>query len=256
MTQPQTHPDAQAGPADDPLASLHKMSRTAGLGSQEYVEINPTAVVGVLLGLASGLAVLGTILLVIPVAAVIVCLVAIRQINRSAGTQSGKGMAWVGLVLAVGCVAVVGGKQVLHAAQVRSEQGQIVELIDQLGQNLGRTDYDAAWAQFSPRFQERVPRRDFENLWTQLQTSPVYGTIQSMRWNGILDVQIDRSSGRRSLAGRAHRGIFPRASPADGTGRLILPPHSLPAPRLCGERPQARMPQVRLFGGPIISMSA
>ena len=181
-------------PADathDPLASLHKMSRTAGLGSQEYVAVSATAVAALLLGLASCLAVLGTLLLIIPAAAIIVAVLAIRQINHSAGTQTGKGLALLGLILAMAFVALLGGREALHIRQIRREQGQIIALIEQVGKDLNRADYDAAWQQFGLRFQQRVKKEDFVNLWTQIQASPLYGPIKSMRWNGILDVQVE-----------------------------------------------------------------
>lgn len=197
----------QAGAAGDPLASLHKMSRTAGLGGDEYVAVNNTAVVALLLGLASSLAIFGTLLLVIPVLACVVAIVAIRQINHSAGTQTGKGLAWSGLILAIAFVLLVGGREVQHLRQVRRQQDQIVALVRELGGNLNRADYEAAWRQFSPRFQQRVRKEDFVAVWTQHQTSPYYGQIRSMglpayqswlpRWlwpfspDVILDVQME-----------------------------------------------------------------
>src|SRR6185436_15279396 len=54
---------------DDPLAHLHKMSTTAGLGSQEYVAVNGMAVFALVLGLASGFALFDRLFLVIPLVA-------------------------------------------------------------------------------------------------------------------------------------------------------------------------------------------
>ncbi len=194
---PSDHPvEAVQGPPADPLASLHKMSRTAGLGSQEYVAVNATAVASVLLGLASILAVLlGTILLVVPIATIIVAGIAMRQINRSAGTQTGKGIALLGMVLALGCVGLFGGRELLHQRQVRGEQGEIVAKIEQLGKDLSQTNYDAAWELFGSRLKERVTKEQFVDVWTRVQASPLYGHISAMHSNGIVDVQIDRESG-------------------------------------------------------------
>src|SRR5687767_9055265 len=85
------HPQADRtaganGDGADPLAKLHRMSRTAGLGTQDYVAINVAAVVSALLGLASVLALVTSLLLVIPVAGVICGLVALYQIKDSNGT--------------------------------------------------------------------------------------------------------------------------------------------------------------------------
>lgn len=172
----------------DPLSSLYKMSRTAGLGSHEYVAVNPTAVVALLLGLASGLAVLGTVMLVVPVAAVIVAFLAILQVRHSAGTQTGKGLAILGLLLAVGFVLLVGGQAIVHAREVEREKGQILSLIDSLGKNIVSSNYEAAYGQFGPRFHSAVTQPVFVNTWTQNQSNPSYGHIKGMRSNGIVDL--------------------------------------------------------------------
>jgi len=176
------------------------MSRTAGLGSQEYVAVNATAVVSVILGVVSALAVLGTVLLIIPLAAIIVGIIALGQIHRSGGTETGRGIAILGIVIALACIGAVGGKEFLYQQQVRREQGQIIELIERVGKDFNQGNYDDAWDSFSQRFHERVKKEDFVTTMTHLQASPYYGQIKGMHWNGILDVEIDRDSG--SLWGR------------------------------------------------------
>jgi len=180
---------------NDPLSTLHKMSRTAGLGTTEYVAVNATAVVCVILGVLSALAVLGTVLLIIPVAAIIVGIVAWRQIHRSGGTETGRRIAILGMLIALACVGAVGGKELHYQRQVQREQGQIITLIERLGKDVNQANYDDAWECFGPRFHERVKKEDFVTFWTRLQSYPNYGQIKGMRWNGILDVDIDRDSG-------------------------------------------------------------
>src|SRR5438045_8876185 len=82
---------------DDPLARLHKMSTTAGLGSGDYVAVNGTAVFAVFLGFASALALMSETLLLIALAAVIVSVVAWRQIKHSNGTPTGKGLVLIAM---------------------------------------------------------------------------------------------------------------------------------------------------------------
>src|SRR5687768_5180367 len=90
-TQPR--PDAPAGAeGDDALTHLHKMSTTTGLGSTDSVAINAPSVWAVSLGLASALAIVDKILLIVPVAGVICAIVALYQIGKSAGTQTGRGL--------------------------------------------------------------------------------------------------------------------------------------------------------------------
>src|SRR3954454_3634686 len=102
QAQPQTPPEnRKSSPPgdDDPLSHLHKMSITAGLGSGEYIAVNGAAVAAVLLGLASALALMNELLLIIPFTGIIVAIVALRQIRRSNRTQTGVGLVVLGLVL-------------------------------------------------------------------------------------------------------------------------------------------------------------
>ncbi len=75
------------------------MSTTAGLGSQDYVAVNVTSVVAVLFGLASLLAIASPVLLVFPIVGVVLEPDRLRQVRNSNGTQTGKGLAILGLVL-------------------------------------------------------------------------------------------------------------------------------------------------------------
>src|SRR5436309_1709781 len=99
MSDPQSH--ASVNPAD-PLASLHKMSTTAGLGSEDYVAINAVSIATLLLGLASGLALPFTVLLILPLAGIVCGVLALRQIHGSNGTQSGRAFAIIGLLFSLG----------------------------------------------------------------------------------------------------------------------------------------------------------
>jgi hypothetical protein len=198
MSQPSDSPSpSDSGQQDDPLAALHKMSRTAGLGSQEYVAVNPMAVASVLVGLLSVLALLfGTILLIIPVAAAILAIVSIVQIRRSAGTQAGVGIAILGLLIALLFVGAVGGKAALHAYEISAAQGEIVGLIDHFGRDVNQGNYDAAWDLCSSRFHDRIKKDSFTSTWAFLQSHAIYGKINLMRWSGYLDVRTDEESGQ------------------------------------------------------------
>jgi hypothetical protein len=170
---------------NDPLATLHKMSRTAGAGTQEYVAINATSVAAFLLGLASALAIVGQILLIIPFLTIFVAVIAIYQIRRSGGTQSGMGLAVTGVVLALGFVAFVGGKQVVDSRRDEIERQQIISMMQQLGNDFAAKNYDAAWQKFSSRFKENVTRERFEADLARLQASSYYGPIKSITSNNV-----------------------------------------------------------------------
>src|SRR5947207_11805007 len=117
-TQPIDNSDAaDQAVADAHLAQLHKMSTTAGVTNAGYVAVNHTAIAAVLLGLASALAFFGWLLLVVPVVGIIFAIVAIRQINDSSGTQTGRGLAYVGLLF---CLLLGGGAIFMGAMDIAS----------------------------------------------------------------------------------------------------------------------------------------
>src|SRR3954447_25417468 len=80
----------------DPLHNLYRMSRTAGLGSGDYVAINNTSILALILGLAGVLSMLYPLLLIVSAAAVVCGVFAFVQIRSSNGTQTGRGFALLG----------------------------------------------------------------------------------------------------------------------------------------------------------------
>ena len=69
MTDSPTDPNKTASTTtaavadDDPLRTLHKMSRTAGLGRNEYFAIPPFSIAAFFFGLASGLVIFDALFL-------------------------------------------------------------------------------------------------------------------------------------------------------------------------------------------------
>src|SRR4051794_24685503 len=103
----QNPPTPDMNEAPDPLRSLHKMSTTAGVSSSDYVAINTAAVWAAVLGFGSFFALFETVLGIVPVVAMIFGIVALRQISRSGGTESGRLWAYIGIGLAL---ATLGGR--------------------------------------------------------------------------------------------------------------------------------------------------
>ena len=193
---PAPPPDDPDGP--DPLASLHKMSTTAGITSQEYVAINIPSILALLVGLASVLAVLSPVLLILPVAGVIVGLIALAQIRASNGTQTGRGFAWLGIVLSVGIGAFVLVAAAVERNRTAADRAEIVRQIEQLGRHVAAKEYDAAYAMFSDRFHTRVDRARFDAVWDQVHGFQGFGKLHGMQWNQT-DVlfEADPGSGTR-----------------------------------------------------------
>jgi hypothetical protein len=174
-----------ASPADAHLAQLHKMSTTAGVTNQGYVAVNQTAVVAVFLGLASALALLGWLLLVIPVVGIIFAVVAIWQIKDSAGTQTGRGLAIAGLAL---CLLLGGGEVVKEWREIAAKQddeNKIAATLSDVGKFIRAGQFDGAYALFDDAFRKRVSLKQFKSTWDAVQAPAALDQMQSMEWNGV-----------------------------------------------------------------------
>jgi len=201
LNAPKTAPtllvsDAEDGP--DPLANLHKMSTTAGITSQEYVAINIPSIISVVLGVASVVAVLNPVLLMVPLAAVITALASLSQIRASNGTQTGRGFAILGIVLALGIGGYVFARAIANRFQTQADRQVVAAKMEEIGRLVRAKDYDKAYKLFSTRFQSRINRQTFEARWEMAQSYPDLGRITSMQWNrtNIL-FQEDPASGAR-----------------------------------------------------------
>jgi hypothetical protein len=192
----------------DPLASLHKMSTTAGITSQEYVAINIPSILALVLGLATVLAALSPVLLLIPVAAICVALIALSQIRASNGTQTGRGFAWLGIILSLAIGGFVLARAGLEHAKTRADRDVIIRQIEQLGRHVAAGDYEKAYAMFSDRFQARVNRSTFDAVWDQSQKVSQLGRITSMQWNQTtIYFQDDPATGVRAATAYAWVGF-------------------------------------------------
>jgi hypothetical protein len=201
---------------DDPLAHLKKMSTTAGLGTSDYVAINPLAIVTLLLGLASALVILSDIFLIVPLAGVVCGILAIRQVRDSAGTQTGRGFALAGLVISV---LVAGGGMASRAVKgwgTRTDEQQIADVLSTLSKNLHDKKYHDAYLLFSDRFKARVTEQRFTDAFKSLDL-PEAGGLQSISWNGVA-VFDNTDSGMRL----ASVGVFLRFEKSPEPGRHAM----------------------------------
>ena len=185
------------GDGDDPLAKLHRMSRTAGLGTQEYVAINVAAVLALLLGIASALALVWNLLLIIPLAGVVCGIVALYQIGDSNGTQSGRGIAWSGIALSVLVAAVVGGRVLLDNLQTRSDRAGVVSAVDNFGKKLIASDFKGAYDEIGPRMRDRLPFSEFEGQMQARYKHPAHGKITRFNSTGLVNIETDPETGKQ-----------------------------------------------------------
>jgi hypothetical protein len=193
MTQTNSpSPDAALSPRDpaadtDPLLHLHKMSTTAGVGTGDYVAVNVTSVVAVVFGLASLLAIANSVLLVFPIVGVILGIVALRQIVNSNGTQTGKALAILGLILSgiiTASIFTLQGLEVLHR---RADQEALANLSEKYGQLISQDKFDEAYDLFDAGFKDRVSKQAFIVHLTSIQHNTELPSIDAITWNGLAE---------------------------------------------------------------------
>jgi hypothetical protein len=234
-------PQTQTDPSDeqDPFLRLHKMSTTAGLGSGDYVAINGTALTALLLGIASCLVLWGSYLfLVFPVASTFCAILAFRQISASNGTHTGKGLALLGLLLALGMGGGFTGHSVLESIRNGKEEQDVLALIQQFGNDIRDSKYEQAYDLCDSRFQEAVARPFFIETWKQANGSSIRGGITGVTSNGLLKFEDDPVTSQRQASGiilisfekipaRERQGVvFARI---DGNWRIDQMPDVFPA---------------------------
>lgn len=186
----------------DPFLHLHKMSTTAGLGSGDYVAINGTAIAAILLGVASSMVLFNNlILLVIPLLGVAAGLLAFKQISDSNGTQTGREVAAIGLLLALGFGGFFGAKTVYATFRNRADEEQIVASVRRLGDLVKSQNYTEAYALFDDRFKKHCQMGPFQDGWQRVSNSPVLGGVRSMDWNKLLVFETDPVDGSQVATG-------------------------------------------------------
>ena len=151
---------AQGKAAADPaIAPLFHMSRTAGVGLGDYAAVNVPAVIGLVLAVASVLAYIfadSTLPMLIPVAAVLVSTIAFVQISRSNGTQTGRGIAIAGVVIALALGGAAIARKARTAAAEREARVELTDLIRQLSDANASRDAKPAWSLFHSSFHEQI----------------------------------------------------------------------------------------------------
>jgi len=208
---------AGALPQPDPLAKLYHMSTTAGVGTQEYVAINPTAIVSLLLGFASVLVILSGVLLIIPVAGAGCAVIALVQIRRSNQTQTGTWLAAGGLLLSILLGAGRAASDLVTTTRHKADEQQIAAILQTLGDDLATGRYEDAYKLFDDRFRERVTYTTFETAFAGFKELPSTGALRSVQWN---NEQVEfRESDGTSVA--VAMGIFKFQDQAEPSRMLV-----------------------------------
>lgn len=188
------------------------MSTTAGVGAHDYVEVNPLSVVAVLGGMASGLALLSPYLLVIPALVMLLALVSLVQISRSNGTQTGKLLAVLGIVLAMALGGYVGAQVIKHRQDLAANRVAISQLIDRFGATANTAAAKECYQLFGPLFQQRIKLQQFEAFLQYVEGLPGFGKIVGVEWNGMLEVLEDPNNDSNDVARAALQVKFDKAN--------------------------------------------
>jgi hypothetical protein len=202
MTELSNNADpSRAAPGDpqDTLGRLYRMSKTAGLGSSDYQAVNVPSVMALVLGLASFLANFDPILLVVPLTAIVIGIVAIVQIRRSNGTQIGLPMAGLGIVLAIGRGVWAGTARAREAARTAQDRAELIALVDRFSEAVRTQRFEEAYSLLSETFQERVPRARFDEPWQYYAQN---AKLKSLASNGLFNFEVDDVTRIRVASGQ------------------------------------------------------
>lgn len=169
--------------SSDPIGALHKMSMTAGVATQDYVAINSFAVAAAVLGVATSLAFVGVFFLIIGLTALICGVWSLWKIHTSNGTQGGKGLAWLGIVLSVVFAGTVLANHIRQQHAESAEARKVTQLVKQFGDFIVAGNYPAAYALLDPEFKARVTLDQFIQVWTNQQAADRFGPLREMYGN-------------------------------------------------------------------------
>lgn len=165
------------------------MSRTAGAGTTDYVAVNNLAVAALIVGLLGWLAVMDNALLLVPLIGIVLGIMAVLQIVRSNGTQTGMWLAVLGMVLSVGFAGYVGAAALAEQAAFKRD-GQVIEQVRAtLETSLGKGDYATSYGEFSPIFRQRMSVEEFADFWKNIESLQYGGKIIAVGWNGRMEAE-------------------------------------------------------------------
>ena len=201
MTDLREHPTRSAGATavaaePDPLHNLYRMSRTAGLGSGDYVAINNTSVLAFLLGLAGVLALLTLMMAVIPLAAVICGVLALFQIRSSNGTQTGQAFAVLGILLGLAFGGIAVANTVRANLANRQDERLVAKAVKSLSDMISTDQHAQAYQTlFSDEFRKEFSEDVFTTRWESIKRST--GGIKAIDWGGRAEFETVKGTNTR-----------------------------------------------------------
>lgn len=186
-------------PSSDPLSSLYRMSKTAGLATSNYKSVNVCSVVSLVAGLLSTVAQFDAVLLIIPLAGLILGIIALKQILGSSGTQAGLPLAALGIILslAFGVWAATGSYR--EAARTAADRTALTKIVNDFSAAVRENRLSDAYALTSPTFQQRVDRKQFDEFFNFYRKS---APLKALDTNGLFAFDSDPQSGISIASGQ------------------------------------------------------
>jgi hypothetical protein len=172
-----------------------------------------TAVLAALFGLASAMGFVSNALLVIPIVGIILGIVALVQINRSNGTQTGRAIAVLGLVLSLGIGGWVIGAQIAERVRNKADEQEIAGIIDRLGQTIKDQKPQEGYQLFGGTFPARISPQRYEermSVYHGPQAKELWGDFVSLKWNGHTQIEKDPTT-QQLMAVTVGLGSFTKA---------------------------------------------
>ena len=126
---------------------------------------------------------------------------ALTQIRHSGGTQSGQGLAILGLMLAVGCFAVVGGRSWIEHSRVSDDERKTIALVGQLNDLVMSGKYADAYALMGDSFKERVKEPEWEQRWEQLRNGRTTQKLKGLQSNQRVQFEPPTATGEEWARG-------------------------------------------------------
>lgn len=194
---------ASSDPELSHLAGLHRMSRTAGLGSSDYTAVNTLSVVGLIVAGASALALVTPFFLLLSILGVVLAVMAIVQIRNSGGTQTGLPLAALALLLSATFSGISGVKYINSITQEKADIRELDELVQNFGKAIAEQKDADAYLMTDTRFQEGTTLPQFQNLWQELAKAPTLGALQGARTQKLFVIEADPETGYRMAIGNA-----------------------------------------------------
>lgn len=206
-----------------PLPQAASDTPTAGsadLAEPEYRSLSGLSVLGMLLGLASAAYLAAPMLVVLPVAAAAVCLLACRKVAANPEVLTGRGLALIGLAAALACLATGVARDAVTKWLLTSQSAPVAEawlervLAGEIEQAYLLTAFPGEVGRPSPAAPERGAPKSPEELVAEYGKNRTVAAIESIdpagppRW-GAAGAPAWLRAGRVLIA---HRCLIPAAS--------------------------------------------